>query len=298
MRTKPTVLEGTMEDIWSIRIYRGESPLKIDTSKNAFVASITKDDVTDIPASFVADPFMIHFEEKWYLFMEIMNAETEIGEIGLVTSVDGTKWEYQQVVLKEDYHLSYPFIFRHNEVFYMIPETLNANAIRLYKARNFPYDWEYQTDLIKGKYADPTLFQHDDKWWMFTYSFELGNLNLFSSNDLIGPYTEHHKSPLIIKNKRTTRPAGKVINDNDRLIRLCQDGYPKYGSSVRAFEITKLTQSDYREVELSESPVLQKSEEKNQWNSNGMHHLDSHKITSNKWLVCVDGCYSDILNRI
>ncbi|PHS04706.1 MAG: hypothetical protein COA88_13320 [Kordia sp.] len=158
MEMKLKKLEGTIEDIWSIRICHGKSPLEIDISKNAHIAEITKDDVTDIPALFVADPFMIHDEKKWYLFMGILNSETELGEIGLVTSTNGTTWEYQQVVLKEDYHLSYPFIFKHDDEFYMIPETLDTQAVHLYKASNFPYDWGISNRYCKRKICRSNCF--------------------------------------------------------------------------------------------------------------------------------------------
>ena len=152
------------KEMWSISIYCGNSPLSLKPVKQIQIPTITRHHVTDIPASFVADPFMICVEKKWHLFMEIMNADTKLGEIGLTTSMDGLNWTYDQIVLKEDFHLSYPFVFKHNEEYFMIPETLSAGAIRLYKACNFPYDWEFVTDIIKGQFVDATLYFHNQTW--------------------------------------------------------------------------------------------------------------------------------------
>jgi hypothetical protein len=283
------------KEMWSIRIYTGNSPLHLETTLQRTPPIITRHCVTDIPASFVADPFMIRKGNAWYLFMEIMNAQTGLGEIGLVTSNDGIKWKYQQVVLREKYHLSYPFVFEYEGEYYMVPETINANAVRLYKAGDFPYQWQHVANLLEGQYADPTLFQYNNRWWMFAASspYEFNTLNLFHSGKLTGPYSEHPKSPVIDQNNRQARPAGRINLKGGKLIRLCQDCYPIYGSRVRAFEITELTTGNYSEKELPESPILSASAEKRQWNSRGMHHMDAHQVDASHWMVCVDGCYDD-----
>ena len=166
---------------WSIKTYRGRSPFDLHPIDSAKHGSLTKDDITDIPATFVADPFMVEKDGMWYMFMEILNGDTGLGEIGLAESVDGRAWDYKQVVLRENYHLSYSFVFEEKGNYYMIPETLKANGVRLYKAINFPLEWELESTLIEGEYADPTLFKKDDKWWMYAASFpyQSNTLNLF-----------------------------------------------------------------------------------------------------------------------
>ena len=73
-------------------------------------------------------------------------------------------------------------------------------------------------------------------------------------------------------------------------VRFAQDGFPMYGSRVRAFEILELTRLRYVERELTGRPVLQGSG--NGWNAHGMHHVDAHQIGDDTWLACVDGWYS------
>ena len=72
---------------------------------------LTADDVNDVSASFVADPFMLIVNSIYYMFFEVFNKESNHGDIGLAISNDGKKWIYQQIVLDEQFHLSYPYVF-------------------------------------------------------------------------------------------------------------------------------------------------------------------------------------------
>jgi hypothetical protein len=97
--------------------------------------------VTDIPAEFVADPFMIRVRGTWHMFFEVMNARTDKGNIGLATSSNGLDSKYEQIVLAESFHLSYPYVFNSGDDFFMVPESYEAGAIRLYRADPFPLKW-------------------------------------------------------------------------------------------------------------------------------------------------------------
>jgi hypothetical protein len=117
-------------DEWSIAIYTGDSPLHLKPPTNCATPVITRRDVTDIPAAFVADPFMIRAGGVWYMFFETMNRETKKGEIGLAVSEDAMSWRYQSIVLAERYHLSYPYVFEWRNQYYMVPETYQPGRRR------------------------------------------------------------------------------------------------------------------------------------------------------------------------
>lgn len=55
---------------------------------------------------------MVCQDGRWYMFFEVMNQDSDRGEIGLALSDDGIHWEYSQIVLVEPFHLSYPHVFR------------------------------------------------------------------------------------------------------------------------------------------------------------------------------------------
>jgi hypothetical protein len=251
---------------------------------------LTRSDVKDVCAVFVADPFMLRVRDLWYMFFEVYNHETDKGEIGLAISGDGFTWNYQHIVLAEPFHLSYPYVFEWEGDFYMIPESHKAGDIRLYKASRFPTEWTQTDTLLTGQtFSDSSLFRHDAKWWLFTETNldHHDTLRLYYATNLSGPWHEHPKSPIIYGDPHIARPAGRVLTLPGSIVRYSQDCYPTYGTEVRAFEITELTTSTYKECQVLQSRVLGPSGIG--WNAHGMHHLDPHLMDNGQWIACVDG---------
>jgi hypothetical protein len=283
--------EPKKEPIWSIAIYRGASPFNLAPPPDVKNPVLTAADVTDATASFLADPFMLNVDGTWHMFFEVMNWRRRLGEIGHAVSKDGVKWIYQQIVLADDFHFSYPYVFRWMNDYYMIPETYQAGGIRLYKAVSFPAQWSVVATLLAGPYlADPSVFRHDGRWWMFVdASAEMRHdlLRLYYADALTGPWLEHPRSPIIKDDPVIARPAGRVLVINDKVFRFAQSAVPNYGTEVRAFEIEELTTASYREREVVQSPILKPGGAG--WNECGMHHLDAHYQRDGRWLACVDG---------
>jgi hypothetical protein len=78
-----------------------------------------------------------------------------------------------------------------------------------------------------------------------------------------------------------------VLVHDDRVIRFAQNCGPRYGTEVRALEITELTPTRYAEQELPRSPVLVGGHAA--WNATGMHHVDAHRLDDGRWIAAVDG---------
>jgi hypothetical protein len=276
---------------WSIGMYSGPTPWELAPAQDVSNPVLTHHAVTDVQAAFVADPFMLHVEETWYMFFEVMPRHGERGEIGLATSPDGRQWQYQHIVLREPFHLSYPYVFVWEGAYYMVPESYQAGEVRLYRAERFPEAWSCVATLLRGPYfADTSLFHYADRWWCFTEAspdFAHDTLRLFSAPALQGPWQEHPHSPLLERNPHIARPAGRVVSIDHRLIRFTQDCAPVYGAMVRAFEVTALSATHYAERSLGTMPVLTGSGA--DWNAAGMHHLDPHRLPDQRWSACVDG---------
>jgi hypothetical protein len=277
------------KSMWSIGIYLGTSPFDFLPPSHMKNPVLSWQAISDVPAEFVADPFMLRTGGSWHMFFEVMNRQTQKGEIGLATSRDGYEWTYQQIVLAEPFHLSYPYVFESDNEYYMIPETLEPGAIHLYRAVSFPTRWVQVARLIEGTYADPSIFYRAGKWWMFACSTPYGHdtLRLYFADELMGHWSEHPHSPLVEGNNRIARPAGRVLVFPDKVIRYAQDCHPRYGSQVRAFEISELTTTGYHEKENARSPILTATGAG--WNGNRMHHIDAQQISDGNWLACVDG---------
>ena len=287
--------------IWdqrSIGIFVGDSPLSVSSPKDFLNPVLTAKDVTDVRADFVADPFMTRERDRWYMFFEVSLAESHLGKIGLASSDDGRRWLYQRIVLDEHFHVSYPYVFKWDSEYYMIPECWKGcHAVRLYRAVDFPLRWSFIGDLLKGNYVDPSIFRYQNKWWLFTADAHGCNtLRLFSANDLLGPWTEHPRSPIIRNNAHIARPGGRVLVFDGRIIRYTQDDAPAYGKQLHAFEITELTATTYLERQATSSPILTASGVG--WNRDGMHHIDPHKISDHQWIACVDGNRQHVVAKI
>lgn len=278
----------TRKNEWSIGVYVGASPLNLKDSADINNPVLTAKDVTDIQADFVADPFMIKKDNVWYMFMEVLNAKTQLGNIGLAVSMDGFKWNYKQIVIEEPFHMSYPYVLEWNGEYYMIPETSEKYSVRLYKADIFPTKWSLVGDILYGRsYKDSTIFRHNDIWWMFTsdrYDF----LRLYYADNLMGAWTEHPESPVVREQPGMARPGGRVVHHNGKIIRYAQKGKPAEGFQIKAFEITELSTISYKERHIEGVSML-KADYNRRWISKGGHNIDPHQIDDGRWIACVDG---------
>ncbi len=269
---------------WSIGIYKGDTPFNLKEIESNPV--LTKEDVTDVDASMVADSFMIEVDSIWYMFFEVQNNYDYQTDIAYATSNDGLDWEYQKIILNEKFSQAYAYVFEWEGEQYMVPDSYQSNSIRLYKANNFPEEWSLEKILIKGKaYVDASIFRYNNKWWMFASTTSNEDLYLFYSDSLKGNWIEHPMSPVITKDKNTARPGGRIIEFNNNFYRFAQDDYPTYGNKIRAFKIIKLTEREYNEEEV----VIELENSGVGWKRDGMHTIDLHQLGENEWIAVVDG---------
>ena len=281
------------EPAWSIGIHEGDAPWSLSDRLHQNPV-LTAASVTDVPATSVADPFLLCRDGRWFMFFEVVNWRTWKGEIGLATSNDGLAWRYEQIVLAEPFHLSYPYVFEADDGIYMIPETSQAEAVRLYQAKSFPTEWEYVGDLLQGlPFADASVVRHQGRWWLFaeTSGDRNDTLRLYHADALAGPWQEHPQSPVIQGDAENARPAGRIVAAGGRLLRFAQNCRPAYGTDVRVREIVRLTATEFAEQALGAGPILGPA--RAGWNAGGMHHVDPLPLADGRWLAAVDGWRMD-----
>ena len=270
---------------WAIGIFESTSPEPVHFSPCQTKPVLTVKDVTDFAGTFVADPFLVHEGDLFYMFFEV-GRDPKPGVIALATSKDGLKWKYEQIVLAEPFHLSYPYVFKWADQYYMIPEASASHSVRLYKAVEFPTKWAFEKTLLKGpRFADNSIFEYHGRWWLFSETRSNDTLRLYSADTPLGPWKEHPKSPVIDGDMTCARPGGRVIVWNDRVFRYAQDDSLYYGCQLWAFEIMKLDAKSYEEKLIGDGPVLRGV---NFWNLHGMHQLSPCKV-GNRWIASVDG---------
>lgn len=190
-----------------------------NVKKNRWV--IIKDGkiIPPIGETYEADPFYI----DGILFFELYDYEK--GVIAIRRD-DGEP----EVVLERPYHLSFPCVFKDNSEYYMLPETINNRQLELYKAKNFPYDWELVKVIKTGWFDDPVLYK-DGTYKIFTTEGE-NNLRVFEANELLGDWVQIYSD-----SSKQYRSAGAIFKRNGRTIRPCQDCENRYGGGLIFYEL-------------------------------------------------------------
>lgn len=283
------IADPTGEPVFAIGIYEGRSPLTLLPAAVAANPVLTREQVSDVSATYVADPFLLRAGGVWHMFLEVYNWRANKGEIGHATSEDGFRWTYGGVVLGEPFHVSYPCVLEWRGSRYIVPETHQANAVRLYRAEDFPYRWTPVAELLSGEpFLDASPFRHGARWWLFVCVGADDTLRLYGASELLGPWVEHPQSPIVEGDAAKARPAGRVLAAGRLVVRFAQDCSRAYGAAVRAFAVTTLTEREYEEHEVLDHPLLT-GVGGGGWNGGGMHHVDARRVGQGRWVAAVDG---------
>jgi hypothetical protein len=194
-----------------------------------------------------ADPFIIEENDKVYIFFEAYDRFTNKGSIGY-REVNGNVIGKMKIIINEQYHLSYPFIYFDNGSWYMIPESGMSNKIIRYKAKRFPDLWEKEKVLIDSIPAvDTTVFSYDGyNMRLFTYiqdkSFHSGELKFINLNEAEG-IRIHTTKDL----GGTKRPAGRIYEKDGILYRPSQLCTNFYGEAIIINKIISVSNDCYSE---------------------------------------------------
>lgn len=225
---------------------------------------------------FWADPFLIHHEGRYFIFLEEYRYDTPIGRI---CAMELTKEGHTapQVVLEKDYHLSYPFLWKEGEELYMLPETSQNNRIELYRCVKFPDQWTLDCVLVEDICAkDSTLTKHDGLYWLFSLVKTHGEkddcLHIHHAQHLKGPWQSHQSNPVLVDCTKA-RPAGNFFHKEDTLFRVSQDCSESYGQAVVISRVDELTTESYKEstVQILTAPDTNRFAGFHTFNADGKH---------------------------
>lgn len=216
-----------------------------------------KDDSTwkkIIPDSrvFQADPFIIFKNNTYYIFYEELQFKDWHGYL-MVAELDpeNAKLINPKIILKKEYHLSYPCIFEENGRFYMIPESADAGSVDLYECTSFPYQWQKNKTLLDIQAVDSTPLKTSDGWYLFTTEISKGagcndELSIYKSPELLTkPFKKLYDEP-VVSDVTNARMGGHFIKEGDAIYRVAQNCGKRYGHKLH---INKLIQIEggYRE---------------------------------------------------
>jgi hypothetical protein len=205
------------------------------------------------PNRFYADPFLWSENDNNICFVEDYDYKTLKGKISAITL---TKNGYSELgtVIEEEFHMSYPYLFKAEGDLFMCPETYESRDIRLYKCKEFPLKWELHKVIMKNISAsDTNIFFYKDKWWMLSnldssiFGDHCSELHLFYANDFdSNDWTAHPSNPIIFSPLRA-RNAGFLYKENC-FYRVFQiQGFDNYGESMGIAKIVEISEENYIE---------------------------------------------------
>lgn len=205
------------------------------------------------PELFYADPFLLTHRGRQALFFEAFDQRRGKGHLCAVEcGAEGPQGE-PVTILDEPWHLSYPFVFEHDGEAWMVPESIGARRVTLYRAARFPDRWVREADLLTDIEAnDPTLLFHEGRWWMFaTLGTGTGSLSdvlaIFTAPAPTGPWTPHRANPVLVSGE-AARPAGAFLRRDGKLWRPVQECGTRYGAALGLAEVTRLDEGGFAQV--------------------------------------------------
>ncbi len=228
---------------------------------------------------YLADPFLDPTGDSSVVLVEDYDHSTHRG---VISAVDMAGDRTPRTVLDTGVHASYPFLLHHEGYVYCVPETYQADEVRVYRTSNFPEDWELASTMLEGRQAlDPTLFLHDGFWWLFcTFEGKHSNtkLHAFYSDNPFGPWTPHLLNP-VKTDVTSSRPGGTPFMHNGELYRPAQDSSESYGGALAINRVDDLTPEKFSETTVRRVGPLK----------GGPYRSGIHTVSGNNQITIVDG---------
>ena len=217
----------------------------------------------------VADPMLAEDNGKTYLFYEA--AHHDKGRIEVVELYANGTTSQPAVALEREYHLSYPFVFKHDGEWYMIPESCAIHEVQLLKATHFPTDWEYVTTLLKENAVDTTVQNVNGKLLLLTFLPQAGSECVFPKAFWLDWIDDIKLTEIPWPNfdSLQVRGAGRMLADGRRYVRPAQLNQPmSYGDGV-LFEECRCSDVPYGEKEIGR--LLVENLHVPGWKVDGLH---------------------------
>lgn len=233
---------------WSVGVIdRSVESLCAESSGSALEA----DGVRWLPESkgrFLADPFpLVGADGQAAIIAEDFSWKKNIGRISIVPLDSHAE---PRAAIRSDFHLSYPFMLDVEDKVFCVPECAESREVALHRYDGKERRWEKYKTLVEGRaLLDPTIFRHDDRWWLFCTDAERGPnefLCAWYAEELAGEWRPHRANPIKV-DIRSARPAGPPFMFDGAMIRPAQDCSRIYGGAISFNRTLKLTHDEFVE---------------------------------------------------
>lgn len=239
------------------------------------------------PVCVCADPFLFEHKGELFLFYEYQKKRYGLGELHMRKTSDLKEWSSDKLVLKENFHLSFPNVFEDNGNIYMLPETGADGSIRLYKATDDSLEhWELSNTIIRDgrMWSDSDIVRKDGHYYLYSsiHSRKKPEPHIFVSDSPEGEFRELSYSPLE-SDPAKARNAGRFFSYDGKLFRPAQDCSKGYGKQLSILEIKKMDENGYYE-EMSHAHILDKTDK---FFRRGGHQFCPVNFNG-KWIIATD----------
>lgn len=265
---------------------------------------LTRHDVTDCRARFVADPFIIVANGVYNMFFEIKSIGGHVF-IGHAFSDDGTEYEYNKIVLQpETAQHTYPHVFRLDGDWLMVPSPGSniPGELRVYKAVDFPTEWDlWATPIASGVRLDPTPIYREGVWYLVYQETDTYNVVLKFSDTLLGNRWQDHPASPIFENdpeqvERSSIGWAEMV-PSGRPLHIGETDHVFYRShhdrAVYHYRITELDERTFCQERVGDTAVFD-GFRRNSWNQRFMHTVNPvYPWRPGRNVVAVDGLAAD-----
>lgn len=217
-----------------------------------------------------ADPFGIEKDGKLYLFYEEYLKDKEYALLKCSVYDTHLNKTDDRVILDDGTHKSFPFVFEHENRFYLMPESGALNKLILYESLEYPYLWGKERVLLNFACSDAIIKKIKDKWFLFYTKSNRKDENeilyLRVSSTISGDWENQHER-IVNKNLFNSRNAGAIQEIDGHFFRFAQNCSKYYGENVVVQQISNLDFESYTEETICEK--------QNPASFNGFHTLNA-----------------------
>lgn len=239
------------DEEWNVAIRPHLEKGIFDNSKRYFVLKNTW-------RYWCADPFVVDWDGKSYVFMEIFDRCTQKGSIGY-RIIDGGKVGPIKVCIDMPFHMSYPMIYIAGNDILMIPECHKSNQLTAYRAIRFPDKWEpVETILENRALCDTNYLSCGNDEFLLTMPLDNGRyiydtLELYWRNST-GEWEKSDNNPFVIGPHRA-RNGGNFFSIEGKLYRPSQNCGNSYGEKININYIREISRTSYIEELVQEITI-------------------------------------------
>ncbi|MCH5315041.1 MAG: hypothetical protein J1E81_03930 [Eubacterium sp.] len=231
-------------DIWcsAVRFNKDDNTSILNDTVNQFTV------VKDTYRYWTADPFLVKENGKYYLFFEAYDRLKRKGLLGYREITDNSFGDIK-IIYESNKHLSYPFIYKNDDTYYIVPESNKQGELFRLKCTGFPDKWEKETLLLKDNLVDTTIYTDSDGV-NYYISERVDERNIFDRVDLFyeenGELKECESNPVKV-DASNARGAGKLFEFEDKLIRPSQDCDKAYGEKLNFNQVLSISKNGFKE---------------------------------------------------